>query len=231
MDTGILLAAADADDRWHDQARAVLDRPPTDLVIPVPVAVEAAWLIATRLGAATEAAFVASVAAGEFTLANLNEADWARCADLVARYADLDLGLVDASVVAITERLASPLCQHRPPGSARRASHPVAGLQPDSLALRWLAVSRRKSDDPRLRRPAGRRGFGRRSTKRRFEAVGHGLAGFREQVAVAVGRQPDAGVSEVVLASSVCRPSAMRKVAQVCRRLWSASPSGRPPAP
>jgi predicted nucleic acid-binding protein len=64
VDTGVLLAAADADDRWHDQARAVLeDRPAAELVVPVPVAVEAAWLIASRLGAATEAAFVAALAA------------------------------------------------------------------------------------------------------------------------------------------------------------------------
>lgn len=105
VDTGVLLAAADADDGWHEQARLLLEeRDATKLVLPSPVAVEAAWLISSRLGPVTEAAFVSSVAAGDFTLAELTADDWARCAELIDRYADLDLGLVDASVVAIAER-------------------------------------------------------------------------------------------------------------------------------
>lgn len=106
LDTGVLLAAADADDAWHDQARIVIeDRIATQLVLPAPVAVETAWMIGSRLGPATEAAFVTSVANGDFTCIELNTIDWARCAVLIERYADLDLGLVDASLVAIAERL------------------------------------------------------------------------------------------------------------------------------
>jgi predicted nucleic acid-binding protein len=106
VDTGVLLAAADADDRWHRQASAILyERSAGQLILPVPVAVEAAWLIASRLGPATEGVFVASLAAGDFTLADLSGPDWARCAQLVVDYADMGLGLVDASVVALAERL------------------------------------------------------------------------------------------------------------------------------
>lgn len=106
VDTGVLLAAADADDRWHTQASEILEeRPASGLVLPVPVAVEAAWLIASRLGPAIEAAFVSSVAAGEFALAEITGEDWSRCAELVEHYADLGLGLVDASVIAVAERL------------------------------------------------------------------------------------------------------------------------------
>ena len=106
VDTGVVLAAADADDAWHGRAAEVLQaRDAPQLLLPAPVAVEAAWLIGSRLGPATEAAFVASIAAGEFTLVDLTATDWARCGELIARYADLDLGLVDASVVAVAERL------------------------------------------------------------------------------------------------------------------------------
>lgn len=109
VDTGILLAAADADDRWHAEASDVLqDRPPERLVLPVPVAVEAAWLIASRLGAATEAEFIASIAAGDFKLTDLTETDWSRCAELARRYLDLRLGLVDASVTAVLNVSGSP---------------------------------------------------------------------------------------------------------------------------
>ncbi len=106
VDTGVLLAAADADDAWHHQASTELENRDTDqLVMPAPVAAEAAWMIGSRLGPTVEAAFVASIAAGEFTIAELTVADWARCAALIDQYADLDLGLVDASVVAVAERL------------------------------------------------------------------------------------------------------------------------------
>ncbi len=106
LDTGILLAAADADDRRHQDAVAVLrEREPSQLLLPTTVATEAAWMIESRLGAATESAFVASVAAGDFELIELGPDDWARAAELILRYADLMLGFVDASIVAVAERL------------------------------------------------------------------------------------------------------------------------------
>lgn len=42
VDTGVLLAAADADDSWHGPAAELVEaRPPDQLVLPTPVAVEA----------------------------------------------------------------------------------------------------------------------------------------------------------------------------------------------
>ncbi|MHB1853891.1 MAG: type II toxin-antitoxin system VapC family toxin [Acidimicrobiales bacterium] len=106
LDTGILLAGADADDGWHDRATSLLEeRPAGQLLLPTTVATEAAWMIGARLGPATEAAFVASVGAGEFEVVDLVPADWVRSAELIDTYADLGLGLVDASVVAVAERL------------------------------------------------------------------------------------------------------------------------------
>lgn len=37
---------------------------------------------------------------------DLTRADYQRCIELIDRYADLGLGLVDASIIAIAERLA-----------------------------------------------------------------------------------------------------------------------------
>ena len=62
-------------------------------------------MIAAVLGPATEAAFIASVAAGDFTVIDLGSNDWQRVAELVEQYADIDLGTVDAAVIAIAERL------------------------------------------------------------------------------------------------------------------------------
>lgn len=106
IDTGVLLAVADQDDRWHAASKALLNSyPSSQLILPAPVIPETGWMIAAVLGPATEAAFLASVAAGDFTVTDLTANDWQRVADLVEQYADMDLGTVDAAVIAIAERL------------------------------------------------------------------------------------------------------------------------------
>ncbi len=66
---------------------------------------EVAHLLATRLGTSAEVRFLGDLASGALTPVAVEPADWLQIAELVARYADLPLGTVDASVVAIAERL------------------------------------------------------------------------------------------------------------------------------
>ena len=106
VDTGVLYAAADTDDRYHeDCARILEDHPPADLIVPTPVVVESSWLFERRLGPAAEAALLRSVATGELARLDLSDDDWDRAAELVEAYADLGLGLVDASVITVAEHL------------------------------------------------------------------------------------------------------------------------------
>jgi uncharacterized protein len=70
------------------------------------VIAEVAHLIGTRLGWEAEVRFLGDLASGDFVLEPLDPADLVRVAELVARYRDLPLGTVDASVVAAAERLA-----------------------------------------------------------------------------------------------------------------------------
>jgi hypothetical protein len=49
------------------------------------VIAETGWMIAAVLGPATEAAFIASVAAGDFTVTDLTSNDWKRFVELVER--------------------------------------------------------------------------------------------------------------------------------------------------
>lgn len=62
-------------------------------------------MIESRLGPRAEVAFVSSIATGELALVELTPVDWARSAQLIDGYTDLGLGLVDASVIAVAERL------------------------------------------------------------------------------------------------------------------------------
>jgi predicted nucleic acid-binding protein len=105
VDTGVIFAAADADDPRHRDCAELLDSlVATPLGVTVPVVVESAWLIESRLGPTAEASFLRSLAAGEIEL-DMTEADWDRAVELIERYTDLGLGLVDASLIAVAERL------------------------------------------------------------------------------------------------------------------------------
>ena len=104
VDTNVLLAAADTSTAEHRRCAALLDER-TDLAITTPVAAECSWMIESRLGPQAEAAFVTSIATGELAVIELTAADWARCAALIDVFADLRVGLVDASIIAVAERL------------------------------------------------------------------------------------------------------------------------------
>lgn len=107
LDTGPLFAALHADDRDHARCAALLD---TDeaVVVPVPVLVESEWLVTSRLGPRAFDAVYEDIAAGSLRTLDLSVAQWGRVRELCARYADLPLGLVDASVVVAAEALEEP---------------------------------------------------------------------------------------------------------------------------
>lgn len=64
------------------------------------VITEVAYLLSSRLGVDPEVRFLGDLAAGNLIPEPVAAADWLRIAELVARYGDLPLGTVDASVVA-----------------------------------------------------------------------------------------------------------------------------------
>lgn len=107
VDSGPLIATADRDDDNHRRSLEILERSELSLVVPSPVTSEAGFLIGRRLGPHAEARFVREIA--EYEVEAPNESDWLRIAELIERYADLLLGTVDASVVAIAERLDASL--------------------------------------------------------------------------------------------------------------------------
>jgi predicted nucleic acid-binding protein len=108
VDTGPIVAAALTRDTHH---RACVDLFTAAhlagevLAVPSPVVTEACYLLAREAGARAEAAFLDSLGHGDLRVVDLEPADWHRSAELVLRYADMPLGAVDASVLAVAERL------------------------------------------------------------------------------------------------------------------------------
>ena len=103
LDTGPLVAAIDRSDKHHARCAALLESAGGPLLVPTTVMVEVCWLLEERPD--IESAFLTSVTTGEFEHITITAGDLARMAELVRTYADLPLGAVNASVIAVAERL------------------------------------------------------------------------------------------------------------------------------
>lgn len=95
----------DADDPAHDACLELLGSHPGPLFVPTLCVAEIAQLAASRLGARPEARFLNDLYRGLFSVMAVQPGEWARIAELVWGYRELRLGTVDASVVALAERL------------------------------------------------------------------------------------------------------------------------------
>ncbi len=105
VDAGPLIATADRDDRHHAECRELLETHPGPLIVPTMVLAEVAHLVGTRLGPGPEIDLLGALAEGTLIAEPVDPADWLPIAELVARYRDLRLGTVDASVVVAANRL------------------------------------------------------------------------------------------------------------------------------
>ncbi len=105
VDTGPIVALLNDRDDQHERCRDFLSNHPGPLLVPSTVFTEVCMLAERRRGTRAELAFLADVRAGLFRLVESPSIDLVRIAELVEAYADLPFGTVDASVVALTERL------------------------------------------------------------------------------------------------------------------------------
>jgi uncharacterized protein len=104
IDTGPLVALADAAEPRREATLRVLERETGPLVIPAPTTAEVDYLLGRRFGAPARRAFLDDLAAGRFDVGCLEREEHRAVADLEARYADLDLGLADCALVVLAAR-------------------------------------------------------------------------------------------------------------------------------
>lgn len=105
VDTNIWLAAGDRRSARHAECAQLLADHAGQLACPVPVIAETGWVLLDRGGAAAQAEFVSLVTTGRLEAVDLTGEDWARVLELLRTYADLTLDVIDASIIAIAERL------------------------------------------------------------------------------------------------------------------------------
>ena len=105
LDTGIVYAYYDRSDAWHDRARMLVETEQHGLILPAPVVPEIDHLLGRRLGTKSRFTFYAGIVEGYYLIADVPTAAYARVVDLNRQFADLDLGFVDAAIVALAESL------------------------------------------------------------------------------------------------------------------------------
>ncbi len=108
IDTGPIIGLLDAADPEHDRCVAMVSSVGEDLVVPAAVLVEVDYWLLKLYGHEPWRTFAEDIAAGAYRLHPLSESVLARAVELEREYAKLDLGLVDASVVATCEELDEP---------------------------------------------------------------------------------------------------------------------------
>lgn len=104
IDAAPLVAAADRRDPQAPAVVSFLRDETGELVIPAPVTAEVDYLLGRRLGRPARLAFLDDLAAGRFRVACLEVDDHGVVANLERRYADLDVGLADLSLVVVAAR-------------------------------------------------------------------------------------------------------------------------------
>jgi uncharacterized protein len=130
LDTGILYAYYDRSDAWHNRAVALVRAEEGGLIVPAPVIPEVDHLLGRRLGTKARLVFYKGLSEGHYFVADLPRERYARVAELNRQFDELDLGFVDAAVVAIAEALGLP----RIATTDRRDFSPLAA----SLSLELL---------------------------------------------------------------------------------------------
>ena len=104
VDTSAILAYMNSADTHHAKVSAWLEAEPDELVTTPLIVAEADHLVATRGGPAALSALRADLVAGAYLV------DWwpgaiGASVRVAERYADIGLGLADASLVALAERV------------------------------------------------------------------------------------------------------------------------------
>lgn len=103
-DAAPLVALADSGEPRRGRILEQIRHERGDLILPAQVAAEVDYMLGVRLGQPARRAFLEDLAARRFEVACLTPSDYATVASLDGRYADLELGLSDCSVIVLAAR-------------------------------------------------------------------------------------------------------------------------------
>jgi predicted nucleic acid-binding protein len=103
VDTSGVLAAIDPRQAQHAAAARVLAQPQRRILSPFVLA-ELDYLVAANGGQTAELTLLTDIARGAYELEAFSAGDVAAAIEVIERFADLRLGLADASIVVLARR-------------------------------------------------------------------------------------------------------------------------------
>ena len=104
-DSGAVYGLYDRDDAAHRRLRAAIEKERGPFIIAAPCLGEIDYLLRARLGNLALFQFVTDIRSGAFRVECLTTPDIESCHALLQKYSDIDLGLSDASVAVVGERV------------------------------------------------------------------------------------------------------------------------------
>jgi uncharacterized protein len=104
LDTSGVYAFKDESADEHPAVRQVVESDPGPFILSPFVLAELDYLVSERLGQRVERELLEDVASGAYELAEFTPDDVVSAMGLIDRYADLKLGLADASVAVLAGR-------------------------------------------------------------------------------------------------------------------------------
>ncbi|MBZ8182109.1 PIN domain-containing protein [Oscillatoria salina IIICB1] len=101
-DTSGIIALLDRDDSYHELAKKAIKN--KQVFVPVTILPEVDYLATKYLGERVARAFLKDVNNDNFHLLPFDLVDLGKASEIMGRYRDLPLGLVDASLLVLAER-------------------------------------------------------------------------------------------------------------------------------
>jgi uncharacterized protein len=105
VDTGIIFALADKSDAWHKKSLGFINAFNGKVIAPSTIIPEACYLLNRYLGLSAEMTFIESLVRHELLVETVTIEDLGRSLKIMKIYSNLNIGLVDASIIALAERL------------------------------------------------------------------------------------------------------------------------------
>lgn len=104
LDTSGLLSAIDASQRHHAECAEVVVKASVPMLLSPFVLAELDYLLSRHVGAPAQSALLDEVSRGVYRLEPFGPDDVSAARVVIDRYADLHIGLADASIVVLAER-------------------------------------------------------------------------------------------------------------------------------
>ena len=105
IDTSCIVGLVDRSCSKHEEIKKIISEEHNDIIVTSPVIPEACYMLNKKFGSEIEIKFIEEIITANIQIEILKFPDILRVSEILKKYKSLDIGFVDASITAISERL------------------------------------------------------------------------------------------------------------------------------